>query len=326
MKRAQIAALTLAANACFFAVNAWPQAFVPTRPVELLVHTGVGGGSDVFAKAVIEMAEKEKLLAQPFRVVNKTVGASAEAMAYLAGHKGDDHIIAVFTNTWIATPLTRKDAAHTVADFVPIARLVLEPTIAVVSGKSPYRTLADVVAAAKKDPGKLRQAGGSLTAIESLTGLMIQSATGAKWSFVSTPAVADRIGAVLAGKADLIIPQPQDVNEHLASGALRAVAAVTERRLAVLPAVSTVKEQGIDIPIIANTRGILGAPGMSQAAARYWEDWFARLVKTASWRKYLEENQVEDIFARGAELEPYLKSQTVLMRRMLREAGVKVEG
>jgi putative tricarboxylic transport membrane protein len=87
-----------------------------------------------------------------------------------------------------------------------------------------------------------------------------------------------------------------------------------------------VKEQGIDIPIIANTRGILGAPGMSQAAARYWEDWFARLVKTASWRKYLEENQVEDIFARGAELEPYLKSQTVLMRRMLREAGVKVEG
>lgn len=324
MKRTHMAVLVLAANA-WFAASAWPQAFVPTRPVELLVHTGVGGGSDVFAKAVIEMAEKEKLVAHPFRVVNKIVGASAEAMAYLAGHKGDDHIIAVFTNTWIATPLTRKDAAHTVEDFVPIARLVLEPTIAVVRGDAPYRTLAEFVAAAKKDPGKLKQAGGSLTAIESLTGLMIQSATGAKWGFVSTPAVNDRITAVLAGKADIIIPQPQDVNEHLASGRLRAVAAITERRLAVLPAVATVKEQGIDIPIIANTRGILGPPGMSKEAARYWEDWFARLVKTASWRNYLEENQVEDIFARGAELESSLKSQTGLMRRMLREAGVAVE-
>lgn len=324
MKTTQLAVLALAAN-MWVAASAWAQAFVPSRPVELVVHTGVGGGSDVFARALIEMAAKEGLLAQPLRVVNKTAGASAEAMAYLAGMKGDGHTIAVFTNTWIATPLTRKDAAHTVEDFTPLARLVLEPTIAVVRGDSPYRTLAEFVAAAKKDPGSLKQAGGSLTAIESLTGLMIQSATGAKWGFVSTPSVNDRIAQLLAGKVDIIIPQPQDVNEHLGAGRLRAVAAITERRLAVLPAVATVKEQGIDIPIIANTRGILGPPGLSKEAARYWEDWFARLVKTQSWRKYLEDNQVEDIFANGAELEPYLKAQVALMRRMLREAGVAVQ-
>ena len=324
MKRAQFAVLALVANAVL-AASAWPQAFAPTRPVELLVHTAAGGGSDVFARAVIEMAEKEKLPTQPFRVVIRTGGASAEAMAYMASKRGDDHTLAVFTNTWIATPLTRKDAAHTVADFTPIVRLVLEPTIAVVRGDSPYRTLAEFAAAAKKSPGTLKQAGGSLTAIESLTGLMIQSATGAKWGFVPTPAVADRIGSLLSGKVDITIPQPQDVNEHLASGRLRAIAAVTEQRLAILPDVSTVKEQGIDIPIVANTRGILGPPQMPPAAARYWEDWFARLAKTASWKKYLEENQVEDIFARGAELESYLKGQTGIMRRMLAQAGIKDE-
>ena len=113
------------------------------------MHSAPGGGSDVFAKAIVAMVQAEKLSTRPLRIVNKTAGASAEAMAYLAQKRGDANTIAVFTNTWLTTPLTRKDAAHTVRDFTPLARLVLEPTIAVVRGDAPYRTLADFVADAK---------------------------------------------------------------------------------------------------------------------------------------------------------------------------------
>jgi putative tricarboxylic transport membrane protein len=63
------------------------QEFTPSRSVELVVHSALGAGSDVFARALVEMIESEKLLAQPVRVVNKTAGASAEAMAYLAGRR-----------------------------------------------------------------------------------------------------------------------------------------------------------------------------------------------------------------------------------------------
>lgn len=126
-----------------------------------MVHSAPGGGSDVFAKAIVAMVEAEKLSPQRLRIVNKTAGASAEAMAYLTQKRGDPHTVAVFTNTWLTTPLTRKDAAHTIKDFTPLARLVLEPTIAVVKGDSPYRTLADFVAEAKRRPGELKQAGGS---------------------------------------------------------------------------------------------------------------------------------------------------------------------
>ena len=307
----------LLASAC-----AGPRGFAPTQPVELVVHSAPGGGSDVFAHAVVEMAGREKLLAQPLRVVNKTAGASVEAMQYLAAKRGDGHTIAIFTNTWLATPLTRKDASHTVRDFTPIARLVLEPTIAVVRADSPYRTLPDFVAAAKRAPGTLKQAGGSATAIESLTGLLIQEATGARWTFVTTPAVRDRLANLAAGKVDIVIPQPQDANEYIAAGKARAVAAITERRLAVMPDVPTVREQGIDIPIIANPRGVLGPPGMPAEAARYWEDFFQRLSRTASWKRYVEENQVEDIFERGAAVAPFLEEQSELMRRVLRAAGV----
>ena len=68
---------------------AWGQGFVPRRAVELVVHSAAGGGSDVFAHALVAMLEREGLLQQPIRVVNKTAGASAEAMAYLAARRGD---------------------------------------------------------------------------------------------------------------------------------------------------------------------------------------------------------------------------------------------
>lgn len=302
---------------------AWGQGFVPSRPIELVVHSALGGGSDVFARAVVEMIEREKLAPQQIRVVNKTAGASTEAMAYLAAKRGDDHTLAVFTNTWLTTPLTRKDPSHTIHDFTPVARLVLEPTIAVVRADSPYRSLADFVEAAKKRPGTLKQAGGSVTAIESMTGLLLQSATGAKWTFVSTPAVSDRMLNLVAGKVDIVIPQPQDANEQIVAGKARAIAAITERRLAALPEVPTVKEQGISMSIIANVRGVVAPPGMTAAASSYWEDLLARLGATPSWRKYVADNQVEDVFLRGAALAPYLEEQTGLMRRVLREAGVQ---
>jgi len=321
----RITVVAAALATALFPACPWAQGYKPSRPVELVVHSAPGGGSDVFARAMIEMAEKEKLLHQPIRVVNKTAGASAEAMAYLVQKKGDDHTIAVFTNTWVATPLTSKSAQYSVKDLTPLVRLVLEPTIAVVRADSPYKNMNDFVEAAKKNPGALKQAGGSVTAIESLTGLLIQSATGAKWSFVSTPAVKDRIGNLLAGNVQIIIPQPQDVREHILAGRLRPVAAFTDERLAVLPDVPTIKEQGINMAIIANARGILAPPGIAKEVVAHWENFFAVLIKTASWKKYLEDNQVEDVFLKSTGLTPFFEEQIHLMRSVLQQAGVKVE-
>ena len=303
---------------------AWAQNYRPSRPVELVVHSALGGGSDVFAREVVAMAEREKLLTQPIRIVNKTAGAGLEAIAYLVDKKGDDHTIAIFTNTWIATPLTNKEAKYTVTDLTAIVRLVLEPTIVVVRADSPYKNMNDFVAAAKQNPLGLKQAGGSVTAIESLSGLLIQKATGVQWTFISTPAIKDRIANLLAGNVDVIIPQPQDVNEHISAGRMRPIAALTEKRLAVLPDVATIKEQGINVPIIANARGLLGPPAMPREIVEYWEDFFSRLVQTTSWKKYVEENQVQDVFLKSRAVAPFLEEQNQLMRSVLQAAGVKV--
>jgi putative tricarboxylic transport membrane protein len=153
---------------------------------------------------------------------------------------------------------------------------------------------------------------------------LIQSATAAKWAFVSTPSVKNRIANLLSGNVQIIIPQPQDVNEHIAAGRVRPIAALTEKRLTVLPDVPTIKEQGINVPIIANARGVLAPPRIASDVVGYWENFFVRLIKTPSWKKYVEENQVEDVFLKGAELSAFLDEQIKVMRSVLQMAGVSV--
>src|SRR3954465_11814700 len=105
------------------------QGFKPTRPVEAVVHTGPGGGSDVLARAVALMMEKEKLLPVRMQVVNKPGGNSAVAAAYLAEKKGDQNTIGFSTGVGGNSPLPGAEAKVTLKDLPPVARLVLEPAV-----------------------------------------------------------------------------------------------------------------------------------------------------------------------------------------------------
>ena len=91
-----------------------------------------------------------------------------------------------------------------------------------------------------------------------------------------------------------------------------------------MPNVPTIKEQGINVPIIANARGVLAPPRIASDVVEYWENFFVRLIKTPSWKKYVEENQVEDVFLKGAELSAFLDEQIMVMRSVLQMAGVSV--
>jgi putative tricarboxylic transport membrane protein len=310
--------------AILVATTAWAQAFKPTRPIEVVVHTAPGGGSDLFARAIAEMVDKEKLLPYRMAVANKSGGSGATAMAYLAEKKGDDHTIGFFTNTWIVTSLTRKEATVTINDLTPVARLILEPMIAVVKADAPHKGIKDFVEAAKKEPGKLNQSGGSVGAPEDLYRLLIQKATGAKWNFISFPGGGERISNLLGGNVQLLMAQPQEIGEHIRSGGMRVIASMTEKRLEAFPNVPTVREQGIDIPILDQARGVLAPPGTGREVVQYWEDLFGRLVKSQSWKKYVAENQLEDAYLRSRELGDFWKKQSDLLRTLLKEAGVKV--
>jgi putative tricarboxylic transport membrane protein len=293
--------------------------FQPKRSIEAVVHTGPGGGGDLFARAIAGMLRKENLLPQQVLVTNKPGGSGAVAMAYLAAKKGDPHTIGFFSDVWVSTPLVQAEARFTLKDLTPIALMLREPGAAVVRAQSPHTTMSQFVEASRKNPGQLRQAGGSVTSVDNLVRLLVQKATGGTWTFISFPSGGERTAALLGGHADLMLTQLQEVREQLRAGRLRVIATLGERRLAAFPNVPTLKEQGINVPSLIQFRGVLAPPGAPPEVVQYWENLLRRLMTTASWKKYIRDEELEESYLDSRALVTFWNEQTALTRRVLSE-------
>jgi putative tricarboxylic transport membrane protein len=299
-------------------------AFVPTRPIEIVVHTAPGGGNDVLARAIATMAEREKLLPVRIQVINRPGGNGAVAAAFLAEKRGEAHTIGLITSAWIIGPLVTAEAKVTVQDLTPIAQLVLEPAVVVVRADAPFKSMKDFIDAAKARPGELKQSGGSLTARDSVMRQVLQNATGARWAFISFPGGGERIAALLGGHVDMMIVEPQEAGENIRAGKMRVLAQVAAKRLPGFPDVPTLKEAGYDVVLVPQMRGVVAPPGISPEVVAYWEEFLRRLTQTPSWRKYLEDNQFEDGFLTGPDFVRAQDEMTRELRRLLPEAGMKL--
>jgi putative tricarboxylic transport membrane protein len=300
------------------------QGFKPTRPIEFLVHTGPGGGNDLLARAISGIVEKEKLLPVRMQVANKTGGGGITAMSYLSEKKGETHTIALFANTWINGPLMSKEARVTMNDLTPIVRLVTEPGVIVVKSDSPYKSLKDFIDDAKKQPGQMKQSGGSIGSRDNIVRQLLMKNTGAQWAYISFPGGGERRAALLGGHVQIMVMDPQEAGEHLRNGSLRILAQIAEKRMAAMPDVPTVPEAGFNIPNYLVIRGVVGPPDMPVEAVKFWEAFFARLAKTAAWKKYLEDNLFEEGFQTTAELVKFVDVFTDQARTVLKDAGVKI--
>ena len=310
---------TAVASICSLAAA---QGFKPTKPVEFLVHTGPGGGNDVLARAVAGIIEKEKLLPVRTVVVNKTGGGGAVAASHMVERKGDTHLVGFFTALWIGAPLTSKEARVQFKELTPIAGLVSDPAVIVVKADSPYKTLPEFIEAAKKTPGQLRQAGGSMESRDNLTRLVLQKLTGANWAYIPFPGGGERVSALLGGHAQLYVADVGEVREYMRNGSMRVIAQLPDKRLASLPDVPTLKEAGYNTPEIRSIRGAVGPPGIGKDVVEYWENVFERLSKTESWRRYLTDNQTEDAFTKSAQLAKDAEDFIAQRRVIYKEAGI----
>jgi len=300
------------------------QEFKPSKIIETVVHTGPGGGSDLFARAIAEMLQKEKLISQRMQVVNKSGGGPAVAMAYLAEKRGETHTVGFYTGVWVTNPLTTVEATVTLKDLTPITRLVLEPAVIAVKADSPYKTMKDFIDAAKKNPKQLAQSGGTITSRDNLMRLLLQKTTGAQWNFISFPSGGERLSNLLGGHVQMMVIEPQEAGEQIRAGNLRVIATLTEKRLPSMANVPTIKEQGIDVPLIPQARGMLLPPAASKEVIAYWEGVFDAFVKTPTWKQYVEQNQFEDAYLKGPALNKFIDALKEQMREVLKDAGAKV--
>ncbi|MDB5762465.1 MAG: putative tricarboxylic transport rane protein [Herminiimonas sp.] len=296
----------------------------PTKTIDVIVHTGPGGGNDVLARTIANMLEKEKLLPVRMQVVNKPGGNGAVAAAALAEKKGDTHTLGLITSVWIASPLISSEAKVTLHDLTPVTRLVLEPAVFVVRADSPYKTMHDFIEAARAKPGQLKQSGGSLTSRDSIMRQALQQRTGTKWAFVSFQGGGERIAALLGGHVDMMIIEPQEAGEHIRAGKMRVLAQIADHHLPAYPGVPTLKEAGYDVTVPPQIRAVMAPPGVPKEVIAYWEDLFGKLRATASWKKYILDNQLEEGFMNGMDLAKSIDEIEKELRVQYQQAGVKL--
>jgi putative tricarboxylic transport membrane protein len=244
-------------------------------------------------------------------------------MAYLAEKQGETHTIAVFTGIWFTNPIMRKEAKFTMKDMTPLVRLVLEPAMVAVKNDAPYKSLKDFIDAAKQNPGQLKQSAGSLGSRDWVVRQLLMTNTGANWAYISFPGGGERIAALLGGHVNMMVIEPQEAGEHIRAGNMRVIATVSEQRLPAFPDVPTIQEAGFKIPNVPQVRGIVAPPGVPAEVVTYWEDLFARFIKTPSWQKYLADNMFQDGYMRSAELAKFGDQFSETTRKILQEGGVK---
>lgn len=292
-------------------------------PTEFMVHTGPGGGSDVFAREVTALLEQEDLIdASSWTVRNEEGGSGAAGMAYLARLSGETDTVGLSTPTWLTTPLTTPEAATTVEDLTPIAQLVTEPMVMAVNAESPHESLEDFIAAAEGEAGGLVQAGGSVTSVDAIAGEIIMADTGTQWSYLSYEGGGERITALLNGDADMMFGSPSDFTEQVRAGGLKVIATIGDEAPSLFPDATTLADNGLEVEVPQQLRGLMGPPDMPEEAVAYYEDLFEELSGTEAWATFAEENGLTTVFADSDEFGAGLQEQNEILSTTLDELGL----
>ena len=243
---ALLGACTLAAAGLLpAAAMAQPDANWPSKPIKWVVPFPPGGAMDVIARTLGEKAGRT--LGQPFVIENRP-GAGGNIGADAVAKSPADGYTIMITSIGMATnkALYPRLSYDPVKDFAPISLLAIVPTVLVVNtAKTTDKSVADVIAHAKRDPGKLTYASaGNGTSIH-LAGEVFASMAGLNLLHVpykgSGPAVTDMLG----GQVDLMFDSITSARPHILSGKLRALGVTSAKRSATLPGVPTIAEAGV---------------------------------------------------------------------------------
>jgi tripartite-type tricarboxylate transporter receptor subunit TctC len=239
---AALVAVGLAAPA-FSAQAAGPDGY-PTKPVTIVVPFAPGGGSDTMGRLIASrLSERAKA---SFIVENKPGAGTNIANEAVSRAPADGHTLLFGQVTLSINPFIYKTLRYNVQkDFVPVANFAASPTVLVVSQNSPFKTLAEFMAAAKAKPGKLNYGSGGAGTSVHLAGELFESLTQTHLVHVpyrgSAPAMTDLIG----GQIEAIFDTAPSAIPHIGGGRVRPLAVTGTKRLAELPNVPTFAEAGL---------------------------------------------------------------------------------
>jgi tripartite-type tricarboxylate transporter receptor subunit TctC len=234
--------IILLALALTFAAPAFAQTY-PTRPIRIIVPTPAGGPVDVMARLLANTLPP--LLGQNVIVENKPGAGNILGSKYVASAEPDGYTLMVSAASGlIMSPLIYKNAGYDATSFAPVALIAETPQVLVVNPDLPVKTVADLVAYAKANPGKLNYSTGGIGTLPHLTAEYFKRLTGTQIVHVPYKGGGPALMGVVAGETQMTFDTIATSLQLVRDGRLRALAMVGSKRVADLPDVPTMPESG----------------------------------------------------------------------------------
>jgi tripartite-type tricarboxylate transporter receptor subunit TctC len=307
------------------AMAAGTAAEYPSRPVTLVVAFTPGGASDVLAR--ILGRKLEQILGQPF-VIDNRPGAGGNVAAEAVAHAAPDgYTLLAGNNAILATnaALYKKINFDPEADFAPIGLIGSQANILVVNPTLPVKSLAELIALAKANPGKLNFASSGHGLAAHLAGELFKAE--AKIDIVHVPykGAAPALQDVIAGHVQMMFATASSVVSHIQDGKVRPLAVATLKRTAVLPDVPTIDELGIKNFDATTWHGLVAPARTPKDIVATLNQALVATLDDPGVKKSLGDLGVDIIGGSPEDFAAYIKSEIPKWTAIIKASGAKLD-
>jgi tripartite-type tricarboxylate transporter receptor subunit TctC len=308
-----------------WAAPAAPAAGYPTRPVTLVVAFPPGGASDVLAR--ILGRKLEQVLAQPF-VIDNRPGAGGNVAAEAVAHAAPDgYTLLAGNNAILATnaALYKKLNFDPVADFAPVGLIGSQANILVVNPGLPVKSMAELIALAKAEPGKLNFASSGHGLAAHLAGELFKAEARIDIVHVPYKGAAPALQDVIAGHVQMMFATASSVVSHIQDGKVRPIAVATLERTAVLPDIPTMDELGLKGFDATTWHGLVAPARTPSGVVVALNRALAAALEDAGVKKSLGDLGVDIIGGTPEEFAAYIKSEIPKWTAIIKASGAKLD-
>lgn len=308
--------------AALAAAGSLPLAARAAVNLKMMIPANPGGGWDSTGRA-LGKALQEAGVAGAVTYENKGGAAGAIGLAqFFNASKGDANALMVMGAVMLGGIIRNKPPVS-ITQITPIARLTTEYNVFVLPANSPLKSMADVVAQFKKDPGSVKWGGGSAGSTEHIAIAMLAREIGVdptRINYVPFRGGGEATAAILGGNVTVGGSGYSEFQQYIESGRMKAIGVTSEVRQKGIP-VPTMKEQGFNV-VLGNWRGVYAAAGIDATQKKALVDMVVKATKTKAWAEALEKNNWTPALLAGKPFEDFVDESFASLRATMVKSGM----
>jgi tripartite-type tricarboxylate transporter receptor subunit TctC len=302
--------------------SAWSQT---PRTIRIVVPFAAGGSTDVIARVLGEQISKSQEMT--VLVENRPGAGASIGYDLVARAAPDGNTLAIIANSVVINPLLRKVAYDPLTSFEPICYLVSSPQVIVVNSASPWRTLADFVAAVHVRPGELAVATNGPATTQHIGFEQFRRLANINVTYVPYGGGVPAITALLGGHVAAVLSNYSEAVEQLNAGKLRALAVASRTRIPPLPDVPTATESGYKGYEVESWFGVAAPAKTPKETVKQLAAWFAAALQAAEVKPKLASLSLypDPVGICGEDFAEHLRNKNIEYGHIIRDANIKAE-